>query len=201
MPPEQSLPIGQLIKIFDPLDPTDDEVWFPGTAVTSQAVNCQHIWEDISCLLELRTASTNVHARKLLLKYVVMDVYSMFPALDVLHATIMEAETYTPPEQQPFRGISIGEKETAKKLWSAYSKARKAAEKPLRTIRNKIAAHRDVSDWQIWKQHWEQLKPDLVNDLLANIPPVVNHAKDLNIFDWNISHDDGTMTFLSGPIN
>jgi len=200
MPPETPPHAEPSTAIFDPLKNTNEDVWFPGTTISSQLVSCQHIWEDILRLSALRRASHDEYNRKLLLKYIVMEAVSMLTAMDALRAAVMTAEVYTPPARPPFRGISIEEKSRALTLWDSYSIARKAVEQEITAIRNKIAAHRDVQDWGLWMQLWEKLEPSLIEGLLAAIPPAFNHTKELNIFDWNINHGDGTITLLGGPV-
>lgn len=197
---ERKIPEEIPIPVFDPLQRQIEEVWFPGDEPTSLLVSGQHIWEDILRMLGLRKRCKDDYERKLLLKYVVLETVSMLAVMDGLQRAVMTAEVYTPPEPPLYRGISDEEKAEALELWTAYSNAKKAVGSELTQIRNKVAAHRDVSNWRLAMDLWDKVDPSLVEALLFAIPPAFNHSKELNIFEWNIRHDDGTITILGGPV-
>lgn len=48
---------------------------------------------------------------------------------------------------------------------------------------------------------WDKLEIELFKDLMLSIPPAFNHAKDLNIYEWNRMPEDGVIEFLGGPLS
>ena len=175
--------------------------WFPGNDNTSLLVHIGHVWEDILRLIELRGGCTNTYDKKLLLKYLFVEARSLIQAMDRLQGLVMSSETY--PDKGPplYRGITYSERERAKAVWAIYSKAKSKVERDVIRIRNKIGAHRSTSDWQIVMQLWDQLSADMLRELLKSIPEAYNFSKDLNIFEWNRTHEDGSIEILAGPID
>lgn len=45
---------------------------------------------------------------------------------------------------------------------------------------------------------WDRLEFNLFRDLMFAIPPAFNHAKDLNIYEWNRTPEDGSIEFFGG---
>lgn len=188
-------------SVFHPLWERDQEAWFPGDEGASLLIAGQHTWEDIERLVALRTQSKDNYDRKLLLKYVVVEVRSLIQVMDALHSKVMSADTYEAGQTPLYRGILSHERSVACVLWGEYSRARKAVVDDLIAMRNKIGAHRDVSDWRLVMSLWDRLDTELISGLLKAIPPVFNHAKDLNIYEWNRVPEPGVMEFLGGPID
>jgi len=194
-------PAAAAFATFDPLQRQIDEVWFPGSTPTSLLVSGRHIWEDISRLLALRHHCKDDYERKLLLKYVMVELVSMLAAMDGLRNAVMTADVYEPPTPPLYRGISVQDKATAMLLWTAYSGAKKAVSHELVLIRNKVGAHYDVSNWHQWMELWGKIDPALISGLLETIPQAFQHASELNIFEWNMSYEDGRRRVLGGPID
>lgn len=185
---------------FHPIWERDQEVWFPGDEGASLLIAGQHTWEDIERLLALRSRSKDDYDRKLLLKYVVVELRSLIQVMDALHSKVMSADTYETGQTPLYRGISSQERSAAHSLWAEYSKAKKAVEDDLIALRNRIGAHRDVSDWHLVMSLWDKLDAALISKLLKAIPPAFNHAKDLNIYEWNRTPESGVIEILGGPV-
>lgn len=185
---------------FHPIRERDQEAWFPDDNGASLLIASQHTWEDIERLLAMRSQSKDDYDRKLLLKYVVVEVRSLIQVMDALRSKVMSADTYETGQTPLYRGISSQERSAAHLLWAEYSKAKKAVEEDLIAMRNKIGAHRDVSDWHLVMSLWDKLDTALISKLLAVIPPAFNHAKDLNIYEWNRAPRPGVIEILGGPI-
>jgi len=191
---------GKEASTFHPIWARDQEAWFPGDEAASFLIAGQHTWEDIERLLALRGQNKDEYDRKLLLKYVVIELRSLIQIMDALHAKVMSADVYETGQTPLYRGISSEERSTARSLWTEYSKAKKAVEDDLITMRNKIGAHRDVSDWQLVMSLWDKLDVALISNLLKSIPPTFNYAKELNIYEWSRSFDSGVIEILGGPV-
>ncbi len=195
------MPVESSFPTFDPLQMQVDNVWFPGSTPTSLLVSGRQIWEDISKLLALRDRCQDDQERKLLLKHVMVELVSMLAAMDGLQKAVMTADVYAPPAPPLYRGISAQDRAEAVVLWKSYSVAKNAVSHDLYLIRNKVGAHSDVSNWRQWMELWSKVDPSLITGLLETIPQAFQHASELNIFEWNMSYEDGRKKVLGGPID
>jgi hypothetical protein len=197
-------------SVFHPVWQRDPTAWFPSDEKTSALVAGEHIWDDICRLLQIRSQLKDKYDSKLLLKYICVELRSLIEVMDKLQSAVMSAESYESGEKPLYRGISTEDRDTAKHLWKNYSTAKKQVENDLINIRNKIAAHRDSSydskliegttGWNLVMLLWDRLELKLFKDLLAAIPPAFNHAKNLNIYEWNRKAKPGVIEFLGGSI-
>jgi len=185
---------------FHPVHERGNDAWFPGNDAASLIVMGGHIWEDISRIAKIRLEAKDPYDRKLLLKYVIIELRSLMPIMGRLHALVMEAETYESGEKPLYRGISTEERTAACELWKTFSEAKRSTEKDVISIRNKLGAHRELSDWNLVMTLWDKLDSTLIDKLLDSIPPVFNLTKDLNIFEWNREPEPGVKEFIGGPI-
>jgi hypothetical protein len=186
---------------FHPIWQRTPGAWLPGDNAASLLVAGQHTWEDIERLFVIRGRGEDAYDRKLLLKYIVVELRSMVQVMNDLQAKVMTAAVYTGGERPLYRGISKTEREAARELWAAYSKARKAVESDILALRNKIGAHRDTTDWNVVMSLWDKLDTVLIEGLMKTIPPAFNHAKELNIFEWNRGPRPGVVEILGAPID
>ncbi len=186
--------------VFHPVHQRRPDAWFPGDESASLLIAIEHTWEDIKRLADLRKAAEDAYDRRLLFKYVIIEVRSLTQMMDRLRTKVMTAQVYVASEQPPYRGISDQEAAAAREYWKKYSEAQKETERDLIAVRNKLAAHRDVSDWQVVMALWDKLDSTLIVRLLEAIPPAFNHAKELNIFEWNRQPEPGVIEILGGPV-
>lgn len=189
----------QATRTFHPVHERSRDAWFPGDEDTSLLITIQHTWEDIERLGRLRSQIRD-YDRKLLLKYVIIEIRSLIQAMDRLHSKVMSAKIYEFGLQPVYRGISSTERAAAREHWSKYSNAKKAVEHDLIAVRNRLGAHRDVSDWQLVMALWDKLGIKLISTLLDAIPPAFNHAKDLDIFEWTREPEPGVIEIIGGPV-
>ncbi|MGG6297859.1 hypothetical protein ACQ4M4_25990 [Leptolyngbya sp. AN02str] len=198
-------------SVFHPVWQRDPTAWFPGDEKTSALIAGEHIWDDILGLSKVRDRCKDEYDRKLLLKYICIELRSLIEVMDKLQAAVMSAEVYDVDTKPLWRGITNEEREVARELWKNYSTAKKQVESDLINIRNRIAAHRDfsyksktiegVTGWNLAMLLWDRLDVSLFKDLMSSIPPAFNHAKDLNIYEWNRTPEDGTIEILGGPVS
>lgn len=47
---------------------------------------------------------------------------------------------------------------------------------------------------------WDMLDSQLIANLLNTIPNAFNHAKDLNIYEWNRVPESSSIEFIGAPI-
>lgn len=189
-----------VMRVFHPVHERSHTVWFPGDESTSILIAVLHVWEDIERLSKLRAQAQDPYDRKLLLKYVIIEVRSLIKLMDALHAKVMSATIYDEGQEPLYRGMSSKERAAARELWGRYSSAKKTVENDIIAVRNKIAAHRELSDWQVVMALWDKLDGKLISALLSTIPAAFNHTKDLNIFEWNRQPEPGVIEILGGSV-
>lgn len=185
---------------FHPVHERGEDAWFPGNESSSLLIAIQHVWEDIERLNNLRKQASDSYDKKLLLKYIVIEVRSLTDLMNRLQTKVMSAETYEPSQKPLYRGISSEELSLARNYWNVYSIAKKAVDDDITRIRNKIAAHRDIDNWNGFIKLWDMLDTKLIADLLNAIPNAFNHAKELNIYEWNRVPEPGSIEIIGAPV-
>lgn len=198
------------IPVFHPVWERSPGSWFPGNETTAALIIARHIWEDIQSLIGMHDSSKEEYERKLLLRYLFLELHSLLEVMDKIQAAIMIAETYEEGTKPLYRGISTGEKETAKELWQKYAAEKKAVQRDITDIRNKIVAHRTVTydenkkkgaaGWNSMMSLFDKLDLGQLKGLLASIPPAFEHAKGLNIYEWNRQDEGGSISFIGSPV-
>lgn len=111
--------------VFHPVWRRESNAWFPGNEKTSVLIAGEHIWDDIQRLCMIRSQCKDDYNRKLMLKYICMELRSLIEVMDKLQSAVMSAEVYEVDTKPLWRGISTQERDTAKKLWKKYSTAKK----------------------------------------------------------------------------
>jgi len=185
-------------KTFHPVDGRAGLVWFPGNLAAGLAVQTTHIWGDIVHLIKIRRPQRDEYRRKLLLKYIVIELRSLIEVMDRLQGEVMKAAVIEPGKERPWRGLTLIESEEAKRLFKEYSIAKKSAQPLLLEIRHNIGAHRENLDWQQTIKLWDSMSESLIRPLIDVLPRVFAHVKELDLFEWNRSHEDGSFEVL-GP--
>lgn len=123
-------------KTFHPVDSRTGLVWFPGNLAAGLAVQTTHIWDDIVHLIKIRRPQRDEYRRKLLLKYIVIELRSLIEVMDRLQGEVMRAAVIEPSKERPWRGITLIESEAPLQGILRCEKERSAA-----TSRN-TAQHR-----------------------------------------------------------
>lgn len=188
------------LTTFHPVNERSPGAWFPGNEAASLVIQIGHIWEDLLALIELRANAADDYSKRLLLKYGIVEVRSLIEVFDRLQSIVMKANTFDPRERQGWREITAEEKEKAKELFKAYSEAKKGTSQKVIDIRNTIGAHRGCLDWQQVMAFWDSVTPDLINPLLATIPPAFDFVKELDLFEWNRVPTEGSIEVIGGML-
>ncbi|MGY1490055.1 hypothetical protein ACW4YW_11620 [Methylobacillus pratensis] len=184
------------VKTFHPVHERGQDAWFPGNEASGLVIQVQHIWDDLQALNRMYLKEGDEYGKKLLLKYVVIEVRSLIEVFDRLQAIVMRAPTFDPRERQGWREITVEEKEQAKELLRSYTEAKKQTSKMIIEIRNTICAHRGSLDWQQVMTFWDAITPDLVNPILNAVPKVFDYIKELDLFEWNRTPREGVIEII-----
>jgi hypothetical protein len=183
---------------FHPVHVRDESAWFPGNEASSLLIQLSYIWEDIGCLSKLHKIAGDAYSKKLMLKYVLVELRSFLKLFDRLQSIVMKTPIFDPKEKHGYREITKEEREKARILFDEYSTAKSSVEIKIISIRNNIGAHRENLDWQEVMKLWDILDPSLIKDLLRVIPEFFAYIKELDVYDWNRSTGDGGIEIM-GP--
>ncbi len=187
-------------KTFHPVHEHGQEAWFPGNEAAALVIQVGHILEDIIALGQLRSAQRDKYKEQLILKYAVIEVRSLIEVFDRLAAIAMKASVFDPQERQGWREITKEEREKTAHLLKIYSKAKAQVGQMISAVRNEVGAHRGNVNWQEVRTFWAAISPDLINPILTSLPPAYEYIKELDLFEWNRIHKDGTHEFISAVI-
>lgn len=184
--------------VFHPVHQRDPGVWFPGDETTSLLLQSQYVWDDILHLADILQETRDDYRRKLILKYVFVELRSFLEVFDRLQAKVMRATVFDPADRanRPYRGITHAENQRAKDLYKVYATAKAATDRAIVQVRNNIGAHRGNLNWQEVMAFWDAISVATIQPLLDTIPPVFAHVKELNIYEWNRTPGDGTIEIL-----
>jgi len=180
--------------MFHPVHMRDKDAWFPSNETGSIASIISHTWEDIQCLFNIRQKAESDYEKKLLFKYIVIELRSVIEQLEKLQSIIFNHIK----EQNSC--ISKSEAEEIKILFKKYHFIKKNVEKDLIDIRNKIGAHRDNQSWINIMDLWDKLSPEMFKPLFVVIPELFELIIKLNIYDWNRILDDGSIEFCQAML-
>jgi hypothetical protein len=93
-------------SVFHPIWQRSPAAWFPGDEKTSALIAGEHIWDDILRLGRIRSRCRDEYDRKLLLKYICIELRSLIEVMDKLQAAVMSAEVYEAGTKSLWRGIT-----------------------------------------------------------------------------------------------
>ena len=184
--------------VFHPVHLRDPEAWFPGNEAASLLLQSQYIWEDINHLADMHRKTQDGYRKKLILKYVFIELRSLIEVFDTLQGKVMKAEVFDPADRasRPYRGVTLVESRHAKELYKTYTTAKAVTELSIIQVRNNIGAHRGNVNWQEVMRFWDEISMTTIQPLLDSIPSVFEYIKELNIYEWNRIPRDGTIETL-----
>jgi len=192
--------ISEKPKIFHPVNERGEEAWFPGSEASSLLIQADHIWEDMKCLQNLYHSEKSEYTKKVLLKYVVIELRSLIQIVDRIQAHVMKAPVFDPKERQGWRELTHEEQNISKELFREYSKSKAVAEKKIIQIRNEIGAHRGNINWKDVMGFWDSMTPELINPVLKPIHEAVNYVRTLDLFEWSRITERGTIQVSSAVL-
>lgn len=176
---------GPETPVFNPATMRDPDAWFPGNDAAALAVHIDHAYRDIICLAAVRKSQPDQYTRKLLLKYVLIELREILPLVERLQAVVMQAPVVSPGDALAWRSLTPDESRQAKAVFKQFNREKNRLEGKLVEIRNRIGAHRSVDPWEDVIRSWDELEPQLMQPLLDAIPPFFNFVRVLDIYEWN----------------
>ncbi|QTA87548.1 hypothetical protein [Desulfonema magnum] len=160
-----------------------------------------HTWEDILCLSKIRKNTKTDYERKLLFKYIVVELRSIVEQLEKLQGIIFTIIKGEPKNKVPKGYISEPEAEEIKSLFKKYHITKKDVEKDIIEIRNNIGAHRGNQPWVNIMELWDKLEPETFKPLLIVIPELFEAITKLDIYDWTRIPEEGSIEICCSGLN
>ena len=174
------------------------DAWLPCNRAAHLLVHLDHIWRDITTLNNLRIKENpDPIAAKLLFKYIVIEFLSLTDALKEIQQIAIMSPRLIKTKPAPWRYITKRDYFETKRLTKEFWRSFQPVQKELYEIRNKIGAHRALSDLASIQNLWDRLEIEPYLIALNKFPPVFEHLKELNIYDWSRSAGevDGKIAF------
>lgn len=187
--------------MFHPVHERDKGAWFPSNEAGSIASIISHTWEDILCLFEIRKKTKNDYERKLIFKYVIVELRSVIEQLEKLQTIIFILINGEPKDKIPSGYISETVAGEIKALFKKYHAIKKEVEKDIIEIRNNIGAHRGSQPWTNIMELWDKLDPEAFIPLLVVIPELFDAIVTLDIYDWTRIPEEGSIEFFCSGLN
>jgi len=189
--------------VLSPIHPSNPHNWFPANEAAQLRVHLEDIWKDVGLLndLQLKSRSDNPTYDRLLLKYMLMEFYSLIPAIKRLRTIIKTHNTIGPGDPAPCRYVTTIEQRKAKAQFKKFFAALDHVSDDLKKIRNTIAAHRDQQDWHLIKETWEKIDAERFLPVINAFAPLFDFVSNLNIYNWSRHLGDDSMAILGGRIN
>jgi hypothetical protein len=187
--------------MFHPVHERADGAWFPGNDAATIASIISHAWEDIGVLLKLRKEVNLDYEKKLLFKYIIIELRSVIEQLDKLQSIIFQIIKGGDSNEVPPGYISLDESNQIKSLFKKYHQAKNKIEPDLVSIRNNIGAHRGSYDWKNVVDLWDKLEPDSFKELFEVLPELFNYLVKLDIYDWTRIPREGSIEICCSGLN
>ncbi|OGC15400.1 hypothetical protein A3J90_06215 [candidate division WOR-1 bacterium RIFOXYC2_FULL_37_10] len=178
--------------IFHPFSNNNDNKYFPEETLTKQFVLIKLIWEDIFCLAEIARVQKDIHKKKALLKYIYMDLCSLYDKFVEFKCLIIETTDIDCLVQKQIL-VKFNE------FLSEISDFGKGAF--YRKLRNKLSAHRDREILLTEaKGLWESIDDNKLMEVKDKIRAFYIYLKGLDNelnYRWARDYQEGGMKIKS----
>jgi len=179
--------------MFHPVFERNEGAWFPGNEVGSIASIISHAWEDVLCLIDIRKDRSSDYERRLLFKYIIIELRSIIEQLEKLQGIIFTFVRGNPEKSIRSGQITNQEAEEIRSLFKKYHSIKKTVENDIIKIRNGIGAHRGNQPWKDIMEQWDKLDPEAFRPLFEVIPELFERIISLDIYDWTRIPEEGVI--------
>jgi hypothetical protein len=146
--------------VYDPLGNRGPTHYHPANDVTKRLVALQLILRDIWTLRKIRARSRDAYEKALICKYVIIELVSMDEHLSSLVQQVLSGKVGYDLDNAQFT--------ETKRLYKECKSARKHMWPELKTVRNRLSAHRDILDLLTVSKFWDQVDVQAINrDVMA----------------------------------
>ena len=184
--------------VFHPLYERSRNAWVPSNQAGIVASMISHAWEDIHCLSKIRAKTEDDYEKKLLLKYMVVELRSILEQMDTLQGIVFQI-IKGGCEHHGYVSNEESQKITA--LFKKYHKIKSVVEKDLVAIRNKIGAHRSQHPWDEIMELWDKLDSEIFKDIFEFMPEIFAYLIKLDIYDWSRSVQENSVDIICSGLN
>ena len=174
---------------YIPIYNEETDSWYPSNRAADLLVHLNHIWRDIQTLngLRLQERSKSDISDKLLFKHIIIEFLSLLEPLRELQEIAMKAPRLIKGKPAPWRYITKREFFETKRLAKEFWRGVNPVHKQLYEIRNRIGAHRELSDLGSIQLLWKRLDAADYVAAMNTFPPLFKHLSELNIYEWSRS--------------
>jgi len=162
--------------IYDPFGERGPTFYHPANEAAMHLIAIQLIYRDIEKLASLYRGSTDTYTKKLIVKYIIIEIISVNNHIVGLANKIISGQTGYEIEPNLLT--------TAKGLYKQYRDTRKKNWSELKDIRNKLGAHREHLDLLTISKLWDKIDIKVIGQIISCIPPLFNFVKGLNVYCW-----------------
>lgn len=183
--------------MFHPIHRSDKTAWYPGNDAARAICMISNAWEDILCLMRLRKSTESEYDKRLVFKYMLVELRSIIDIIPDAQASVMKiidggndsSNGYIPDEKFC----------VLRSLFKKYSEVKGAVQDDLNSIRNKIGAHRDKEFWRKTDELWRKLEPEKFQPLFDVIHELHEELRQLDIYTWTrIPEEEAIEIYQSG---
>jgi len=162
--------------IYDPFNKRGPTYYHPANDAAINLIAIQLIYRDIEVLFLLYKEAKENHVKKLIAKYIIIEILSADRYICNLVNKIVSGTTGYIIESDLLLKV--------KKLYKQYKDAKKKKQNDLIAIRNKLGAHRDQLDLLTISELWDKIDFKAISEIVRTVPPLFNFIKDLNVYCW-----------------
>ncbi|MBI1803117.1 MAG: hypothetical protein HYR77_01490 [Ignavibacteria bacterium] len=174
--------------IFDPFGERGATHYHPTNSAAIHLVAIQLTYRDIARLQRIYSRSRNRYTKKLICKYVIIELVSIDAHITSLANDVISGKV----------GYKISDSDLVeiKKVYKEYKAARKPKWSQLQAVRNRLGAHRDSLDLLTVSKLWDQVDTEAINTILRAVAPMLRLLMKLNVYTWSKSHRSGIISFI-----
>ncbi|MBU3942677.1 hypothetical protein KKA24_01690 [Patescibacteria group bacterium] len=181
--------------IYHPFSDYNEDKYLPEESLTKQLVLIRLIWDDILCLSEIYKEQKDSHKRKAILKYIVMDMCSLYDKFQEFKNLVVKDKSIKCEQKEEilrkFNSFLL-------KLENFSKGSNDIPAGKYRGVRNKLSAHRDrdipLSKVKIM---WDNLDYKDIENISKEITHFFDYLKGLRIYQWAKFNKNNTIEIVN----
>jgi len=163
--------------IYDPFSERGPTFYHPANEAAMHLIAIRLIYRDIEKLASFYIGSSDTYTKKLMAKYIIIEIISVDSHIVGLANKIISGQTGYEIEPNLLT--------RAKELYKEYKDTRKKKWFDLKDIRNRLGAHREQLDLLTISKLWDKIDIKVIRQIVSSIPPLFNFLKGLNVYYWS----------------
>lgn len=181
--------------IYHPFSDYNESKYIPEESLTKQLYLCRLIYDDVLCLSEIYIEQKDPHKRKAILKYIVMDMCSLYDKFQEFKDLVVQNRSIECEQQK-----EILEKFDSflPKLQNFSKGANILPAGKYRSVRNKLSAHRDRNiKFSKVKSMWDNLNYRDIENISEKIEHFYNYFESLKFCTWAKFNENDTINIVN----